>query len=467
MFSAVARSASKVLGQSERTPIPITVDASAPPLPKMQQRYAWDYLCYVLLPVTFLGFIGAFTVGKKTIVTPSLLVVGASTVVVALFALRHWSQLKNFPLLWPMAGYLAAVILSGIHSISHLHWLRGVLETGVSFCFVVYPYFFLRNRQQLLRGIHVLIALGVLTVSFVFLQTFWFNEMPRFMRVLYRVQDIWWISSWTAGGRVVGNWIHPGFLSSLLDLMAPLPLLFYFQEKRPRRFVWLGVFSYLAGCLLLANTRTSAIALAISVALFGYLMRNWRKTVLALLCALAMGVVLPQVAHRYGKPVYISAKEFGDADILERFELFDIRNLRTIEMRRITQRVALELFKGHPLFGIGMRNYPDRAKMLDPMAAFSVHNIIVQHLTETGLLGLFAFTILIIAAMRSDFQRSRWDSGDLQSIRYALLASSVAVLLESLAKNSLYVWQVAATFWLIRGMALTISARPKDFVSGK
>lgn len=426
------------------------------------ERYGWGFLCYFLLPACFLGFIGAFTFHKKTIITPSLLLVGGSMIVVAGLAFR-WGKLRNFPLFWPLVGYLGAVILSGIPSVSRLHWARGLLEVGLAFCFLLYPYFFLRNRRQLDRCLYVLIALAVAAVTFAALQIFYFNSLPRLMKALYRVPDIWWIWNWTAEGRMVGNWIHPGFLSSILNLIAPLPLYFYFREKRARRFFWLTVYCFLAGGLLLANTRTSAIALGCSALSLAYLMRVRQRAVLALLCALALGIVLPPLAHRFGKPVFILQEEIGDTDILGRFALFDTRNLRTIEMRRITQRVALQLFRSHPLFGIGMRNYGDRAAKLDPMARYSVHNIIVQHLAETGLLGIAAFTILILAALRCDFQPDLRKFGDLQFLRYAFLASSAAVLLETLAKNSLYIWQVAAIFWLVRGLSLTVASRPEAF----
>jgi len=53
---------------------------------------------------------------------------------------------------------------------------------------------------------------------------------------------------------------------------------------------------------------------------------------------------------------------------------------------------------------------------------------------------------------------------ELQNLRYALLCSSLAIVMESLTDNSFYVWQVWCLFWLIRGLSAAIAARPEAFI---
>jgi O-antigen ligase len=134
-------------------------------------------------------------------------------------------------------------------------------------------------------------------------------------------------------------------------------------------------------------------------------------------------------------------------------------------MRWITQGEALRLFRASPLFGIGLRNYPDRARAADPMAEFSIHDSLVQNLAELGVFGLAAFLLLVICALRADFRPPLSAFPELRPLRTALFCSSAAILLESLLENSLAIWQVLALFWLLRGVALVISRNPAAFLN--
>jgi O-antigen ligase len=134
-------------------------------------------------------------------------------------------------------------------------------------------------------------------------------------------------------------------------------------------------------------------------------------------------------------------------------------------MRWATQRAALRLFRATPIFGIGMRNYPDRARGSDPMAEFSIHNSLIQNLTELGVFGFAAFLFLLFRALQADFRPPLAACPELRPLRAALFCSSAAILLESLLENSLAIWQVLALFWLLRGVALVISQNPAAFLN--
>lgn len=57
--------------------------------------------------------------------------------------------------------------------------------------------------------------------------------------------------------------------------------------------------------------------------------------------------------------------------------------------RRMYYKVALELFKQHPIIGIGMGNYLSHARVIHP------HSMLMQILSEAGILGMAGFLFLL------------------------------------------------------------------------
>lgn len=429
-------------------------------------RHAWKLFCFIVLPAIYLGLFGEFSVGGSTVVPPSLILVGGSMLLFAGFAAVHFRRLRRFPLVFPVAWYLLAVCLSGWHSVSHLHWTRGLIEVSLGFCFLLFPHFFLRNRRQLELCLNVLVALAISTVLFAILQAVAFPSIRGALTVLYRREDLWWIVGWGWRGRLAGNWVHPSYLGSVLNVAAPFALLRYVRaDTAPKLGIALMWYLMLAAGIALTSTRTPILAFFLASALFIALVEGRRRAWTALVCAAAVVISLSLFHFRFAPPDVGSTASLPESmALMDRLELRSSRNLATVHMRWITDHEALSLFCTSPWFGIGMRNYPDRA-LADPMAQFSIHNSVVQNLTELGVFGLAAFLVLVGATLRTDFRPRLASIPELQPLRAALFCASGAILLESLAENSLAVWQLLALFWLMRGISLAIAQHPTAFLN--
>ncbi|HKW25062.1 MAG TPA: O-antigen ligase family protein, partial [Terriglobales bacterium] len=431
------------------------------------QRYPWRVLCFLVLPALYMGMIREFSVGQGTIIPPSLVIVGAFALLCGAFYAFHLLRLRRFPLLFPMAGYFLAACLSGWHSVSHLHWLRGVMELGIAFCFLLFPYYFLQRRQQLELCLETVVALAVTTVVFAILQVVFFVPLRGVLQHLYRLQDLWWIVGWGWRGRLAGNWLHPSYLGSVLNIAAPFALLYCARAQTgTRRALAIACYLVLAAGIALTGTRTPLLAFVLSSVAFLLLARcRWRVWT-ALAGALVVAVTL-SMFHFHFAPPDVGSKAFlpKSFSLAERLELQESNNTATLDMRWMTQGEALRLFRASPVFGIGMRNYPDRARGADPMAEFSIHDSLVQNLAELGVFGLAAFLILVVRVLGADFRPPLAAFPELRPLRAALFCSAAAILLESLLENSLAVWQVLALFWLLRGVALIISQNPAAFLN--
>jgi O-antigen ligase len=431
------------------------------------RRYPWKVLCFLVLPAIYMGMIREFSVGQRTIIPPSLVIVGAFVFLCGAFYAFHFRRVQRFPLFFPMAWYLLAACLSGWHSVSHLHWMRGVMELGIAFCFLLFPYYFLQRRREIELCLNALVALAAVTVVFSVMQAVFFVPLRGLLQHLYRLQDLWWIVGWGWRGRLAGNWLHPSYLGSVLNAAAPFVLLRYASAQRgTRRALSLVCYLVLAAGIALTGTRTPLLAFLLSSVGFLLLAQcRWRIWT-ALAGAVVVAITL-SMFHFHLAPPDVGSKALlpKSFSLAERLELGETENRATLKMRFITQGEALRLFRTSPIFGIGFRNYPDRARGAEPMAEFSIHDSLIQNLAELGVFGLAAFLILVVRALRADFRPPLSAFPELRPLRAALFCSAAAILMESLLENSIAIWQMLALFWLLRGVALVISQDPAAFLN--
>lgn len=409
------------------------------------QRKAWFLLCVIIIPAIGAGELWRFELGSGTLIAPSLIVVAVCAAGFFFAALFEKTQsFWRLPLLWPFSLYWLAIILSVINSVSVLHWARGLLEAVLGFAFFAYPCVYLKSREQLNTCLRVLIWLAGLTVVFGVIQSSLFDSFERLFPLLYSGAEIPFIVEWHSQGRMVANWVHPSDFASLLNIAAPVALYLWLNAKKSR-LVLLLVFLLIATGILLTGTRTPIAAFCFSTALLCFLMRGRRIGLLITACAAILLLLGPSL--------------FSLAS--QRFELSDEGNLTTLQQRSMLWLEAASFFVQHPIIGIGARNFPDQTLI----ESLPTHNVYLEAAAETGAIGLLALLYLLWRSLRVDARGGQTHMPlELKNLRHALLCSSLAIMVESLTDNDLYVWQVWCLFWLIRGLSATIAARPKLFI---
>lgn len=120
---------------------------------------------------------------------------------------------------------------------------------------------------------------------------------------------------------------------------------------------------------------------------------------------------------------------------------------------------GLRMVRDRPLLGVGVSQYyalfpryvpQDLHRMFQQALGYEItnenaHNQFVQVLAELGIAGLAAFLVLLWSGLRRGGTPERW--------RAAAVAAAGGFLLTSLAGHPLLIPMVAATFWLVLGLA--------------
>lgn len=413
------------------------------PLALVSLRRSWNILVFAIIPIIFLGYCWQLQVGE-TLVVPSLLLVSVWMFWVANPVLLSGRRLRQFPQFWPVTLYYLALLASLWHSVSVLHWGRGLLETSIGLAFFLHPYYFMKSESDLDTLLKIFTGFAGLAVVFALFQHLFFPFMEGTLRLFYSASDIDTIVEWRDEGRMVGNWLHPSYLGSILNLAAPIAMWNFFEAKKHRSW-HLGLFGLIGVGIFLTNTRTPIIVFVASSLLFAILIRRLALRVVVTILSVVLLVVLTVPG------------------IFQRFNFAQPENDVSVVQRQVLWTEALALFLGSPIVGVGARNYMDRAVLPDfdgdSTVTLYVHNVYLQHAAETGLFGLLAFLYLLYTSMRTDFMPICNESVRMRNLRYALFCASLAILIEAFSENAVYVWQIGCLFWLIRGVAVALSSK--------
>jgi len=247
--------------------------------------------------------------------------------------------------------------------------------------------------------------------------------------------------------RVGGTTGSPNVTGSYLASLLPVPIVFLFSRLRakPAWLPWLAAgWGFFA--LILTQTRGAWINFMAGMVLFLVFSGKVRY----------LGQVLLGVGATAGIGFVIFRKV-----ILERFS----EGLDTLIYRLNLMQSAFEMIKSHPFLGIGINNY---ARVMDDYVPFFltqerwiVHNHYLLVASETGLLGLGLFLILLVTLFRTAWRGRRSSNPFISvfsvSIFFGLLIFCLQMMMESLDGRI-----SDSHFWLMAAIAVSLNVWVKN-----
>ena len=247
--------------------------------------------------------------------------------------------------------------------------------------------------------------------------------------------------------RAAGFFGHPMTFAGYLCIYLPLLFVLLFEKSVSVRGRWFtgGLVILLSAALLFNATRGAwlAVVCTISLLLLYYLTQRKKLAAVILCCLLAVGAGLTQYP-----PLAQRAQSITDTTNQSNHE------------RLLIWHSAYEMFKDHPVTGVGLGQYKDnyQKKYISPEAKepflSHAHNNFMQMLAENGLIGFAGFMTLISCFIGYSFKRF-WQEGN----PYALMmcASALALVLQGLTEYNFGNGAVMKSFWLVQGCLLVLS----------
>lgn len=203
----------------------------------------------------------------------------------------------------------------------------------------------------------------------------------------------------------------------------------------------------LAG-LALSQSRGAIVAFGfVAVLAVGFYVRSWPKRFLLVGSLAAIAGV-----------IYLAARIWNP----EHFAQLDDYSAAT---RVLLWSLAARMFAASPIVGVGFGNfqgmYGDYLKNISwiPAMVFGTHNIYLQMLSETGLLGFTAFFFLLIRAIKEAIRQIRVSRGFLaQVLGFGVIGAILALLVHGCVDYTLGFAEVGTLFWMLLAL-LTVNGR--------
>lgn len=206
--------------------------------------------------------------------------------------------------------------------------------------------------------------------------------------------------------------------------------------------------------ILLTMTRGAWVALVAGLVAAGLLIRN-RAVAVAAAGLLAVMVVFSFVYSRdEGRTISIPALLDSAAD-------------RNVSTRLVLWDIAWDLFKEHPIAGVGMGDYERDARQMvgdrSVQTTVDSHNVYLQVLSTRGLVGFIPFLIFWVVLLR-ELRRALRSSkrGSIEwSYAAGAIAATVAVLFGALTENNIDDEEVFIALMFLTGLARSTIFTPR------
>ncbi len=322
------------------------------------------FITYYLTPTLIFGPLAQFRVE---------LILATLVVIVSLPRLGK-SFVRKTPQSLALVGLTAAVVMSVLVG---EQWAGGGVDALLFFIPSGFAYFLVclhcdsRKRLQilvlmLLSVCLFVIAQGVLDLRHVVPDSF--SAQPE-TGSLYLLPQGVGKGEWIYRLRGLGEINDPNDLGQLIACVIPLVFIFWRKKKFMRNVAF--------------------VLCPVTALLFGIFMTHSRG---AMLAVLAMAIVAARRRIGTVPSMVLGAGMFAGAMAL------NFTGGRDVSVGAGADRTALwgtglEIFKSHPLFGVGFNNFAD-------YAGLTAHNSLVVCAAELGLFGLYFWTMFLLPTVR-------------------------------------------------------------------
>lgn len=231
-------------------------------------------------------------------------------------------------------------------------------------------------------------------------------------------------------------WHSSNYAKFFGTLMAPL-LSFCFNDtfSRKQRFFYRFVFFVSIAALILTLSRAGLLSCLAILILFFYVLMRLR--ILSIEKIVRSAIVILLVFLVFGSLVW----GFAGNQLLNRFT----NDAHSFEARLPMCKVALNVIKHHPVFGVGVNNYVqvqqiydttrEQISYNDPVA---VHNIFLLYASEIGIVGALAFILFLLFTIYELLKiAKRTQARNHKLLFYSFVFAIVNLILQSMTGKGL------------------------------
>ncbi len=302
------------------------------------------------------------------------------------------------PLFAPMIAFMALICIQLVPGVSaYWHATYSQLLRFVAYGIVCFLIVQTLTRHRQIRKIgRSLTIFGVSLAIFAVLQN------------LSSPNKLYWLRTPRFGGWIYGPYVNHNHYAGLMEMLAPMPLVYAFSRFAHRRDRWIAVSAaaFMAATIFLSGSRGGMIAFSVQIAIFViFVLRDKQRSNVAVLLTAFLLVLI-------GVTVWTGARELkARLATLSSDKHSDLSS----DVRWKIDSDVLRMWWQRPALGWGQGTfaevYPRFRSFYTDLLVNAAHDDFLQVLAETGIAG-FAVTIwFLVTALRPALRKSRkWQS---------------------------------------------------------
>ena len=369
---------------------------------------------------------------------------------VVVYRLSHRKDLREW--LWSgwltraVLGYLVVAIASVAFNPVTLDAQRELMRLASYICFYYVIADWIQTPQDTRTVLKVLMASTIAVALFGLYQVM-IGGYSTLYDVLYPIQEeIRQIPPWE--GRITSFLEHYNGLAGYLNLVMPFCLVFARRgADRELRTLSRWCLALASVALLLTQSRGGLLAFVAMLMVSAYMLAPDRKTRMRRLAVLLVACLLAVAVAGF---FFQRLGEIDDYTAVSRLAIWG---------------GAFTVFARSPVVGAGFGNLrPLMGGLLGLPEGWmgDAHNLYLELLAESGLLGFMAFALLIVCALHAAKKCVRQSQGDFERlIDIAVFAAVCGVLVHGTVDYLFHTTpQVAALFFLVLGILRAQASGP-------
>jgi len=307
----------------------------------------------------------------------------------------------------------------------------------------------LESREQIIGTLKLLLLSAVGVALFGFYQALEQDFTPLYFR-MYPMEEATFDAQGGWAGRITSFLFHYNALAGYLNVVIPVAIgATVLAKERWLRYLGFVCITTAVAALYLTGSRGGLIALGGALSVTVWYLVPRRATIAVLLCSavLSAAIALPLAPRESSQERLQSVDDF------------------TQESRLALWGAAGLMFLSHPVLGVGYGNYKFLLHAYVPGISDDLdsHNLYLQLLAETGIVGFLAFFVLLGAFARIGLKLRKTPDPYYRAIGVGVCGALVATLLHGFVDFIFGVSpQFGNVFWLVLALGCAAVAMAQD-----
>lgn len=349
------------------------------------------------------------------------------------------------PIFWPMCAFGGIILLQSFGSWAYRHATISALMLYAAYGLICFLITQTLNRTTLLQRMAIALAC--------------FGTALALLAVLQSLSSggkIYWMRAPRFGGWIYGPYVNHNHYAGLMEMLAPIPLVFAFTRYARKRMRWIAASAaaFMAATIFLSGSRGGMIAFAFEMTLFILLLLRQRtQNRVAYLLSGFLLVALSSVAAIGGREVTNRLSTLAPASHSD----------LAADIRLRIDRDTWRMFSRRPITGWGVGTfatvYPQFQSFYTTSHVNAAHNDYLQTLAETGIAGFAAAIWLLIITIRKALKKiPNWPNDVNGAASVAALLGISGILVHSFFDFNL---QIPANAMLFFALCTVAALEPR------